>query len=89
MEITENEEVKEQKHSRYIDYEREQYILDFDKPTDKVTIIAYDDGVEIFRRDFIAKFINTHLNINWQDKGPKNIGTEEWIWKLVLKEIEK
>ena len=81
MKITENEEIKEQKHDFYEDFELQQYILSFENQAEKVVIRAFDkDGKEIFNKEFQSKFSNSHLNIAWQDKGIK---AKESLYEMV------
>lgn len=81
MKIRENEEIKEQKHDYYEDFELQQFILNFENPLEKAVITALDStGKEIFKKEFQAKFINSHLNVRWQSKGAK---AAESLYKTV------
>ncbi len=81
MDIKENEEIKIQTHDYYADFELQQFVFNFENPTEKVVIRAFNSqGAEIFMKEFIPKFINTHLNITWQDKGVKS---EESLYETI------
>lgn len=81
MEIKENEKIKKQKHDHYEDFELQQYTFIYENPVEKIVIQVLDStGKEIFKKEFQPKFINTHLDITWQDKGTKS---EESLYKMV------
>lgn len=86
MDINENEEIKDEINQYYNEFEKEQFILNFENNAEKVVIQGFDkDGNKVFDKEFIPKFINSHLNIQWQDKGIKS---EESLYeyKFVRKE---
>lgn len=86
MQITENEEIKDQKDIYHIDYELQQFIFNYENNQEKIVIRAFDkDGKELFMKEFSPKFINTHLNVRWQDKGVR-LDEDQYEWKLVRKQ---
>lgn len=84
MEINEKKIVN--KHTNYEEFELQQFILNCEDKTERIIIQAFDkDNTKVFDKEFQPKFINSHLNIQWQDKGEKS---EEplYEYKLVPKE---
>lgn len=66
-----DEDVQET-HDKYTEFERKQFIINLDIG-EKVEINVYDkEGKKVNSKEFIAKFINCHINCQWQDKGAKN-----------------
>lgn len=56
-------------HNLYDDWESWQYIADL-HIGDKIKIeIEPIDGSGTIEKEFIAKYINCHINCRWQDKG--------------------
>ena len=71
MNINENEKIKEQKHDLYDEFELQQIILNLEAG-ERVVVQGFDkDNNKVFKKEFKPKFINTHLNILFQDKGAK------------------
>lgn len=58
-------------HNRYDEFVREQYIIDLDLG-DKVRIQILDENDNLLdEKFFIAKYVNCHINCQFQDKGVK------------------
>ena len=86
MDINENQELKEQINQYYLEFEQQQFILNFEDKAERVTIQGFDkDNNKVFEKEFTPKFINSHLNITWQDKGTKS---EEPLYEYKLVRIE-
>lgn len=86
MKITDNEEIKEQKHDYYEDFKLRQLIFNFEDQAESVSIIARDkEGKILHNETFTMEFINCHINLTMQDKGIKS---EESLyeWTKVRKE---
>ncbi len=61
-----------QKHSRYIDYDGKQFIVELDILGESIIIVHKDiNGKRTDLKEFTKTFINTHINCQWQDKGTK------------------
>ena len=55
----------------YSEFERWQYIADLNVG-DKIKIeIEPIDGSGVIEKEFTAKYVNCHINCQWQDKGVK------------------
>ena len=58
-------------HANYTEFERWQYIADLNVG-DKIKIeIEPIDGSGVIEKEFVAKYVNCHINCQWQDKGEK------------------
>jgi len=66
------DEIVTETHDKYEEFNREQYIINLDVG-DKVKIQILDkDDKLLDERLFVAKYVNCHINCQWQDKGVKN-----------------
>lgn len=82
MIVNENQEIKQQIHQNYEEFELLQFLLGFENKSERIVIQAFDkDNNKVFDKEFIPKFTNTHLNITWQDKGVKS---EESLYEYKL-----
>ena len=73
MEIKTDEMISTATHFQYDEYERKQLIIELAKG-ETLTIIVKDIKGEIIPesiKEYTAKFINCHFNMQWQDKGIK------------------
>ena len=81
MKINDNEEIKEQTHDYYEDFKLRQIIFNFEDKAESIQIIAKDkEGKIIHDETFSPEFINTHINLTFQDKGIKS---EESLYEFV------
>ena len=66
-------QVVEETHDNYEEFDRWQYIATLDIG-DKVEIKVVDvNGKQLAYKEFTTKYINAHINCQWQDKGVKTI----------------
>lgn len=73
FERTKVDEVVEETHDRYAEWDRQQFIISLDVG-EKIEIKVYDEeNKEIDSKEYIAKYINCHINCQWQDKGVKEM----------------
>ncbi len=74
------------------EYERDQYIIDLDVG-DKIKIQVFDSTDKLLtEKEFIAKYGNSHINCQWQDKGEKTETvepTELQVLEERIKDLEK
>ncbi|MCP4550876.1 MAG: hypothetical protein GY834_02295 [Bacteroidetes bacterium] len=67
------DEILSRKHASYDEYERDQFIIGLDVG-DVVKISVYDvSEKKLIEKKFIAKYGNSHINCQWQDKGVKKL----------------
>ncbi len=66
-----DEKVNGSNNQYYDEFDRKQFIVNLDIG-DKVLIQVIDKNGKLLKdKEFIAKYINCHLNAQWQDKGDK------------------
>ena len=73
MEIITEELVNESKHAAYTEFDRKQFIVELNVGETLFVGIKDNKGNIIPEsvREFPAKYINCHANLQWQDKGTK------------------
>ncbi len=60
-----------QTHYRYDEFERKQFIVELDVGETLRVQVLDKEGKTLHEKEFIAKYINCHINCQWQDKGVK------------------
>lgn len=81
MIITNNEELKDQKHDFYSDFKLQQTTFIFEDKAEKIVVTTFDkEGKQITTKIYQPEFINTHINITFQDKGVKS---DESLYEMV------
>ena len=59
-------------HKAYSEFDRKQIIVDDMQVGEQIKIVGVAiDGTETIHAIFTAKYINCHINCQWQDKGTK------------------
>lgn len=80
MEIKTEQEVEEYENNFYIDFENAQISVKLNKDEVlKIQVLDKDTNV-LLTRTYTAKYINTHFDLRWQDKGVKS---EEELYEYV------
>ena len=70
---TKVDEIVDVTHDKYTEFDRQQFIISLDIG-ERAEIKIYDKlGKEIDSKEFLAKYVNCHINCQWQDKGIKKI----------------
>lgn len=75
MDIKKDEIVPDSRNEKYTEFERKQYIVELNVGETFFCGVKDAQG-KIFplsEREFVAKYINCHFNLQWQDKGEKTI----------------
>ena len=68
-----DDRVIKKEHRSYDEFLRAGYVVDLDVG-DKVQIKILDKNDKILsEKEFVAKYVNCHINCQWQDKGIKKL----------------
>ena len=72
MEIIQNRVIDSSENKYYTELDRQEFIVKLEIGEKlQVRVLDANDNV-LGQKEFIAKYINCHFNLQWQDKGVKN-----------------
>lgn len=60
-------------HQKYGEFNSRQYIVRLETGEQVTVQIKAPDGQLLIEKTFTAQYINSHVNVQWQDKGKKKL----------------